>query len=148
RRQHAVRIEVLGEPGVADRLADAGGDGLQEEETVVGEDTADDLHEAPVVLPADVLEHAHRDHAVEGPELAEPLVAVVVEPDVDRQLGVDALRVDVLLLGDGDADDADAVILGGVAGQGPEAAADVEKLVALLELELLADEVELGALRL
>src|SRR4051812_9298112 len=98
---------------------------------------------------ADVLDHADAGDRVEA--LAGQL-AVVGDADVDL-VGDAVLRGQVaralrLRLGERDPGHVDAVARGGVDGEAPPAAADVEDALAALEPELGADELELGLLGL
>ena len=119
-------------------------DGVHHEQAVVLDDAAGLLEIGPVVLVADVLEHAHRDDVV-GLALE---LAVVLDPELDRQVLVALAAVGGLVGRDGDADAAGAVFLGGKAHEGAPAAADVPDQLAGLQADLAADEVELGFLRL
>ena len=101
------------------------------------------------LLGADVLDHADRGDGVErlAGELAvvdDAEVGAVRDPGL---LGAAARGLD-LRRRQRDAGDVDAVALGGVDGERAPAAADVEHVLAPLEAELLADELELGLLRL
>ena len=89
-----VREDVSCDPGIYLEVGDAAADGVEEEEPVVLEAAAGDVHERLVGAESDVLEHADRDHGVEA--LVE--VAVVLEADLDRQSGgAAAPELDLLL---------------------------------------------------
>ena len=100
-------------------------------------------------LPADVLEHADGG---DGVELLPAEVAVVLQPDLD--LLADPGRGDPLArqvgLGgaDRDADDARAVVRGGVDGHGAPAAAHVQQPHprGAVQAQFAADQVVLGGL--
>ncbi|MDH6189218.1 hypothetical protein M2168_002250 [Streptomyces sp. CZ24] len=96
---------------------------------------------------ADVLGHADGGDRVVGPV---PDVAVVLDADLDAVgealFGGALAGVGGLFAREGDADDLDAVLAGGVQRHRAPAAADVEQAHAGGEAELAADQVELVAL--
>ena len=101
------------------------------------------------LLGADVLDHADRGDGVE--RLAREL-AVVDDAEVGavgdaRLLGAAPRGLD-LRRRERDAGDVHAVALGGVDRERAPAAADVEHALAARQRQLLADELELGLLRL
>ncbi len=119
-------------------------DRVHHEQAIVLDHRAGLFEIGPVVLVADVLEHAHRDDLV-GLALEQ---AVVLDLELDGQVLVALAAIGGLVGRDGDADAARAVFFGGKAHEGAPAAADVPHQLAGLEADLAADEVELGLLRL
>ena len=72
---------------------------------------------------------------------------IVLQADLDRQAGTKRAGIIGLFLRYGDADAFDPIVFGGVFQCLAPAAADVEHALAGLQLELAADQVELGSLR-
>ena len=123
-------------------------DRLQQHRAVGREQVAAALEERAEVLPADRLDHLERDELVVGAAQ----VAVVVEAEVDQVLDAGCAHASsgdvVLLARDRGGRDAAAARGRGVDGEAAPAGADLEHVVARAELELLADQLELGERRL
>jgi len=130
------------------RLSDAQARDPVVENAAAGAHEVDELARVSVDLArADVLHHADAPDRVEGPVVDG---AVVLDPDFDP-VGQAAFRDPLarelgLRLRECDADDADAVVLGGVDGEAAPAAADVEHALTLVQVELGADQLELLSL--
>ena len=96
---------------------------------------------------ADRLDHLDRS----DPVVAVALVAIVLQPDLDlvgEARLVHALAREVALLGrDREADDACAERLGGELGEAAPAAADLEQLLARLQVERLGEPAVFVGLR-
>ena len=137
---------------VVDRYADssrlrAAGDLVVEQPPAGLEQGVQVVGVLQVPLGADVFGHTDGGDRVVRPVVD---VAVVLDADLDPVgeplLGDPLAGVGGLLLGERDADDADAVLAGGVDRHGAPAAADVEQPLPGPQAELAADEVELVAL--
>src|SRR5690606_10365906 len=129
--------------GAAPQLAD----GVEQEQAVIREAAAGDLHVVAVVAAADVLEHADADDAVDlAANVGRLQLAIVLQPELQRQVLVALAGIRGLLLRDGHADRLDAVVGRGVRHEAAPAATDVEHAHAGLQAELAADQVELGFL--
>ena len=90
-----------------------------------------------------MLEHADGIHRVE--RFVD--IAVILQAYLDRQAGAQRARKFGLFLRDGDADTFDAIVFCGVLQCFTPAAADVEYALPRFELQLAADQIELGGLR-
>ncbi|KAJ8574963.1 hypothetical protein ON010_g4243 [Phytophthora cinnamomi] len=147
-RQEAVGEDVLEDPELDRHLDGAvGGDAVHQREAVVLEAALDHAVVLIQVLEAHGLDHGDGHDAV---ELAVHLAVVTVleAREVAHALALGPLAGALeLLVGDGDARDVHAVLLGQEAAEAAPAAADLEHAHARLELELLGDQVQLVALR-
>lgn len=137
--------DVFFHPGVAGMLQQAA-DEVEQEEAAGLHDLVHAIQKKLIVVPAHVLHHAHADHPLEFPAgLGQvPVVHKLYGQQVLKALGLDApLELLVLLLTQGDAGAADAVLLGGPDEQEAPAAADVQQGHPLLEVELFQNVVHL-----
>jgi len=96
----------------------------------------------PTCSTMPMLEIASNCPAGELPVVGDPELDLVLKTRLAHAL---ATELD-LLLGQGDPEDVDAVVRRRVDGEAAPSAADVEDPLAVLEIELGADEVELGLL--
>ena len=143
RRQHRVGKNIARDPRVAPRLRSDVADHLAEEKTLVFQATKRAFHVAAVILEPDMLEHSDAHDAVERFFY----VAIILQPDFDRQTTAKYLGESLLLLGDRDADNCAAIILGRIFRQSAPATADVEQTHACRQSELTANQIHLLPLR-
>src|SRR3546814_247903 len=151
-QQLAVGEHVAAHEGAAPELRAADrGDGVVEEPAAGGQQRRQRREVRIDAGLADVLGHADRG---DGLEIPAGEVAVVLEPDLDPvgEAGLfDALAGELdLLSADGDPDDVDAVLAGGVDRHRSPPAADIEQPHAgpLVAAELAAHESVLRRLRI
>ena len=143
-RQHAVRKDILADPGIGGIHRTLGTDGVQKEKAAFRKAAVHYLHERAVVLLAHVLEHAQGNDVVEF----SPHFPVVLQAQFDRQSFAHFPAKLRLFPGNRDARHPRAVSLGREFGEAAPAAADVEHVLPRLKPQLAANEVELGFLRL
>lgn len=113
---------------------------MEQDEAPVREHPFDDGEEFGVILRADMLEHADRNHFVE----LTGQVAIVQLLDVDRPAGATRAGQFLLLFRHRDAEHFDAVIFSRITGQATPAAADVVMAFADHEGALARLQVEQG----
>lgn len=145
RRQFAIGEDVAVYPRVGDAAPRVLAYRVQQRQTVRRQCAPHHLHEGAEVAPADVLEHADAGYPIEGFAAVE--FAVVLQPELDRQSGVALLCPLRLFARYGDAGAAHAAVFGGVAEQAAPAATDVQQVHAGTQVQLAADQFELGLLR-
>ena len=105
------------------------------------------LHQTLVVAIADVFDHADRDDLVEDPaKLLVIELPIVAAGNGHRQAVAAIFRVCRLFQRNRNADHFDAVDARRIVREAAPAAADVQHTFAALQLELAADEIELGPL--
>lgn len=123
---------------------------LEEEETVIVKHILDLKQELVELADSDVLSHLETSDLV-------PLLAgdITVIHALDASLGGgDAVLLDAvvsegsLVQAEGDTSRVSSVVLGGISSEGTPTASDIEMTLALLELDLLADELQLVVLHL
>lgn len=134
----AVGEDVAVDPRIGAVPGLAASDGVQQEQSIVGQAALGHVHVGRVVLAAHVLEHAEAHDTVE----AAVEIAVVGEPDLDRQAGAPRAHEVGLLCRDGGAGALHAVALGREPHEASPSAADVQHAHAWLESELAADPVQ------
>ncbi len=143
----AAREDVFLDPDIGIAGPVEAADRMDQGDAVRSQQVAADVEERPVVIDADMLEHAHRDDGVERAFD----VAVVLEQETRaiRQAAIlGALVGDgVLLLRKRHAGDLDTAAVGEVEAEPAPAAADVEHLHPRLERQLRRDVALLGKLR-
>jgi hypothetical protein len=148
RGQLAIGKDVSGDPGVGGGAGAVLAYGVQQEQAILAQAAACHPEVVLVVAMAHMLEHADRGDAVEALPPVRVELAVVGQLDAHRQSLQPLLCPAGLFARDGQADAAHAVMLGGMTHQPAPAAADVEQGHAGAQLQLAADQIELGQLRL
>ena len=138
-----IREDVAGDPAVAQVSLFVAGDRMAEEEPVFLEAPFHRFHIGAVVFGADMLEHpdAH-DRIVFSLQFA-----VILQQDLDRQVGAMRIGISFLFLRDSDAGDIAAMVLSSKACQATPTASDVQHAHAGLEGELFADQFHFQFLR-
>ena len=142
RGRHAVGKDVLDHPGIAGGHTLAAADGVNKGDAALLEAAIDNLHISAIVLVADVLHDADRDHGVVGAFY----LAIVLQAQLDGQAPAQLHAQRDLLLGHSHPQHLGAVLFGRILGKAAPAAAQLKHAHARLEANLFADQLELGVL--